>query len=532
MRSRASGDDGLAIIFTALLLLVLLTFAAFAVDLGGVYSARRNDQNAADTASLGATQSFSLNDSGLASVVKDLAHGTLGVTLSDAQWNSCSGITDPDNVDTALSGANCITVNVGRSRIQVRIPTRDHPSVFGGAIGISGYAHNAFAIAGLVRSGFGAVLPFGLGAGAGGGDGQVCVKTGPGGHSEPPCDGPSSGNFGYLDFAYFGSADLNTTLDCGSGGQRPRNENNAAVGVDHDLSTYGGSPHGAVDVVDTNSPCGGTARPNAAYTLTGNTPQNFGNAIYSGSGYSDGLGGRLQRSGTGVFSGAGDSTNVGGHILDDNPLWEFLPTSFPPGSNVPNSCAKSIFTQVLANNYSSLPTAPADVQSYVQNLPTKAEQMRALIGRCISHYNGVTWDANGAITPVGDPPSGCTGACSDPIFTRNSSTTDAPDLYDIQYTARFGYVPELNAAFPNGNSITRFAGFRPIFFQRLLGGSCSGGSCTHDFEPGLGYTNTSAENKADGITAFVLPRNSLPNGLGADTAPFDVNKNRFVQLIR
>lgn len=534
MRSRrcCTRDDGIAVIFSALLLVTLMVFAAFAVDLGATYSARRNDQNAADTAALGGAQSLTDVDTTLASEVKTLAHNTLGVTFTDAEWNSCGSITDPDNVDTAVSGANCITVNLGRSQVQVRIPTTTLPSAFGRAVGINGYSHTAFSIAGLRRQGFGAVLPFGLGAGAGGGDGMVCVKTGPGGHSEPPCDGPSSGNFGYLDFGYFGSADLNTSVDCGNGNQRPRNENNAAAGVDHDLGKWGAAPHGTADVVDTASPCGGTLKPNAAMTLTGNTPANFGAAIFSGSGYSDGLGGRLKRSGSGVFSGGGSQTNVGGHILDDNPLWEFLPASFPAGANVPSSCAKSIFTQVLANNYSSLPTSPADVRAFIQAKTSKAEQMRLLLQRCISHYNGTTWTANGAVAPVGDPPSGCTGACSDPIFTRNTDTTEFPDLYDIQYTSRFGYVPELTTAFPSGNAMVRISTFRPIFFQRLLGGNCSSGTCTHDFEPGVSYSNTSSENKADGITAFVLPRSSLPNGLGQESAPFDMAVNRFVSLIR
>lgn len=531
---RCGGDDGLAIVLFALLLAVLMIFASFAVDLGGVYSARRNDQNAADGASLGAIQDLSGSNATVIASVKQLAHGTLGTTLTDAQWNSCGAITDADSVDIALTGANCITTNPGRTRLQVRIPTQQYGATLSRVVGVSSFDHSAFAIAGLVKAGFGSVLPFGLGAGAGGGDGYVCVKTGPGGHSEPPCSGPASGNFGYLDLAYFGNADVNTNLDCSNGGQRPRNENNAAVGVDHDLSTYGvgNQPWGTTEVIDTATPCGGAQRPNSAYTLTGNTPQSFGAGIYSGTGYSDGGPGRLARSGTGVFNGSGSATNVGGRQIDDNPLWQFLPSSFPSGADVPTSCAKSIFTDALVGTYTQLPTSPANVRGYVSSRPTVAERMRLLIQRCLSHYNGVTWDAGGSITPVGDPPAGCSGACDDPIFTRNSTTSDSPDLYDIQYTARFGYVPELTAAFPDGTAVVRLSTFRPIFFQRLLGGSCNASGCSHDFEPGIGYSNATAEGKADGITAFVLPRNSLPNGLGSSSAPFDVGVNRFVSLIR
>ena len=43
---RAQGDDGIVIVFFALILVVLLIFGAFAIDLGSVYNARRQDQSA------------------------------------------------------------------------------------------------------------------------------------------------------------------------------------------------------------------------------------------------------------------------------------------------------------------------------------------------------------------------------------------------------------------------------------------------------------------------------------------------------
>jgi hypothetical protein len=528
---RGKDDQGLAIVVVALSLVVLMMFAALAIDMGAVYSHRRIDQNAADAGELGGAQDLLSDNATLVAQVKARVHGTLGETLSAAEWNSCGSVVDPDSVDTMMSGSNCITVNVGRTRIQVRIPTRQYNTSFGRVLGVNSLDHDAFAIAGLVRSGFGAILPFGLSLGAGAGDGYACVKTGPGGHSESPCSGPASGNFGFLDFGFHGSAEINTPNDCGNGIQRTRNENNTAAGVDHDLSTYGGLPHGTLEVVDTVT-CGTLPRPNAAITLTGNTPANFGAGMFAGVGYSDGGPGRLQRSGSELFGGAGSETNVGGQTLDDNPLWEFIPTTFPVGANVPDSCHKSVFTEVLGGSFTSLPDAPADVRGFISAQPTTAEQLRWLLRRCISHYNGDTWVAEGGVGPVGDPPTGCSGACTGAVFSRNTSTTDVPDLYDIQYTSRFGYVPELTSAFPSGNATVRLFTFRPIFLQRLLAGNCGGGTCTHDFEPGLGYTNASSEDHAEGITAFVLPRSSLPGGLGLETAPFDVGVNRFVRLLR
>lgn len=528
---RGKDDEGLAIIFTALLLVVLMIFASFALDLGSLYSARRNDQNAADTASLGGVQSLSASDAVLITEVKKLVNATLGGTpLTDAQWNTCGSITDPDTVDTPLSGANCITVNGSRSRLQVRIPIQQLSSVFGRAAGVNSFAHSAFAIAGLVSGGFGSVLPFGMPSGAGAGDGLICIKSGSGGTSVAPCDGSSSGNFGYVDLSQYGNDDVGTAKDCGNGQQRQRSAQNMAVGVDHDLSKYTGAPYPNQEVVDTTACAANpqTPRPNSMDTTTGNTvSQSLGPGIAFGTGFSDGGPGRLARSSPLLFAGAGAMKNVAGTPLDDNPLWEFIPTSFPPGASVPTSCQKAVFTAVLAGNLGGLP-------SNVQTLLTpkaQPERMRLLLQRCFTHYSGTAWTAGGAIGGGGDPSSCLNSGCTDPVFSRNSSSSDSPDLFDIQYTSRFGYVPQLTAPFPNGNATVHIGSFRAIFFQRLLGG-CSGNSCNLDFEPGITGNFSGALADAEAITAFVFPTTMLPNGLAGDTAPFEVGKNKFVSLVR
>ncbi len=521
----------MVIVFTALLLVVLMIFAALALDLGSVYSARRNDQNAADSAALGGVQSLSASDAVLVAEVKKLANNTLGGTpLSDAQWNSCGGITDPDTVDTPLSGANCITVNGARSRIQVRIPTQQLNSVFGRAAGVNSFNHSAFAIAGLVSAGFGSVLPFGMPSGAGAGDGLVCIKSGSGGTSVEPCDGSSSGNFGYVDFSQYGSDEVNTAKDCGNGQQRQRSAQNMAVGVDHDLSKYTGAPYPNQQVVDTTACAANpqTPLPNSMDTTTGNTvSQALTPGIAFGTGFSDGGPGRLARSSALLFGGGGSMKNVAGTQLDNNPLWEFIPTSFPAGSSVPDSCQKSQFTSVLGGNLSSL---PSNVQTLLSP-KAQAERMRLLLQRCFTHYTGSSWTAGGAIGGGGDPSSCPMSGCTDAVFSRNTSTSDVPDLPDIQYTPRFGYVPQLTTSFPNGNATVNIGSFRAIFFQRLLGG-CSGNSCNLDFEPGLSASYASAPADAEAITAFVFPATMLPNGLAGENAPFALNKNKFVSLVR
>lgn len=533
MRSTSNShrDDGFAIVLFALLLVFLMIVAALAIDVGALYNARRSDQNAADTGALGGAQSLGDTNAILIAQVQNQANSTLGVTLTAEQWNSCSNITDPDQVDTALSGANCITVNGARTQVQVRIPTRQLNAIFGRAAGVNAYDHGAFAIAVLRFSGFGSVLPFAMPAGAGAGDGYACIKSGSGGTSVFPC-GSSSGNFGYVDFGQFGNADVGTLQDCGSGGQRPRSANNMAVGVDHEVSTLAGMPHFGTVVVDTPASCSAipqVPQPNSMGTITGGTVSNSlapGMAFGQVGGFSDGNpNGRLARTSPLLFDGGGASRLVNDTRLDDNPLWEFIPTSFPGNASVPTSCVKSVFTDVRNGNLNNLP-ARVRLLLIEKQLP---EQMRLLLQRCFTHYGGSAWNPNNLSVP--DPTSCPNSGCTDAVFSRNSSTTDQPDLYDIQYTPRFGYVAQLTAAFPNGNSTVSIGSFRAVFLQRLLG-ACGSNTCGTDFEPGLGIDKSGSPKQADAITAFVFSSTMLPNGLASSDAPFAVGRNRFVSLIR
>jgi hypothetical protein len=263
-------------------------------------------------------------------------------------------------------------------------------------------------------------------------------------------------------------------------------------------------------------------------TTTGNTvSQSLQPGIAFGTGFSDGGPGRLARTNPLLFNGAGATRSVGGTALDDNPLWAFIPASFPTGTSVPSSCHRDVFTDVYGGNLSNLPPSVNGLLTPKQ----RPERMRLLLQRCFTHYNGRDWNANGAIAGVGDPTSCPSTGCTAPVFSLNTSSSDQPDLYDIQYTSRFGYVPQMDEDFPSGNKTVHILTFRAIFLQRLLG-ACSGNTCNTDFEPGLGINKASSPQQAEAITAFVFPTRMLPNGLGEAEAPFEVGKNRFVRLIR
>lgn len=534
-------ERGLALVLVSLLLVTLMVFAALVVDLGAVYTERRDDQNAADVGALGGAADLisQSTDTEVIEEVRARVHSTLGETLTAAQWNSCGadGFAFPTGYTTlahATDGVqDCIRADRSSNRLVVRVPQRDVATSFGSVIGVDSIEHSAFAIAGMERVGFGNVLPFGFIAG----DSYGCLKDSAAGLSVAPCDGSDAGNFNYLDFTFFGNSAVGTTERC-SGQENGRLSNNIAVGIDHDLSRFSGT-----EVIE-GTECGSTeADPNTLHTNTGNRQSAFGSGIYSGSGFSDGSNARLQRTNPALFDGNGATQSVGGHTLDDNPLWEFLPDTFDSGDDVPASCHKSVFDEVLSDDYGSLPETPANVRQFIEDWaaipanPTDAEkatQMRWLLIRCFNHYEGLSFDGDGSIQGGSEASSCGSDGCGDPVFIRDTVPDD--ETYDIQLTSRFGYVPQLEEdEFPSGSStLVHIEVFRAIFLQRLLA-NCSGNDCDIDFEPmGSGFVPAANESgtSANAITAFIFPPTMLPNGLAGDEAPFALGVNRFVRLIR
>lgn len=523
----------MSLVIAVLVLTSLLLMSAIVVDIGKVYAHRRQDQSAADSASLAAAQDMGLEATAVAEA-KKVAHQNLGLTLSPEAWNSCAG--DANRLTTAAAGSNCISFNSSRSRIRVRIPDQYVSTGFSSVMGIEEVRHAAFATAAITQRGFGGVLPFGMPSGAGSGDGYACIKSNSGGLADGPCNGPSSGNFGTIDLSLFGNEDLGTTTSCGSGDTRSRISNNIAVGSDHDLEARGGDPRR----VDTAMCASLTPGSNSANTQTGNNAGPVGTGMFSGSGFSDGGPARLQRTDPSLFDGAGRTRLVNGHEVDDNPLWLFIPPSLTssaaPEGQVPKSCERNQF--VDAAGIPTTASLPSSIQAHLSGL-AEADRMLLLMQRCMTHYRGQAWGGGAvpgkpALDPA-EPRQGCAGAiatapCTAPVFSLDSSSGDAPDLYDIQYTPRFAYVPELAGTFPSGSSEpVDFAGFRPVFIQRLTIGNGNGAT---RFDPGVGSPPASpVETAVREITLWVFPDGMLPGRLGDDDAPYAVGVNRFVQLV-
>jgi hypothetical protein len=136
----------------------------------------------------------------------------------------------------------------------------------------------------------------------------------------------------------------------------------------------------------------------------------------------------------------------------------------------------------------------------------------------------------GSLVPS-EAPLGCTSSCSDPVFALDSTSGDEPNLPDIQYTPRFGYVPQISG-FPSGQSDpVEFQRFRAVFIHRLF---IERSGTDTIFDPGVTPTapTTGSYQRVGEVSVFVFPDGMLPNGLADEQAPFEIGKNRFIRLLR
>lgn len=517
-------DEGFALVIYAVTLILLMTMVAFAVDLGLVYTARRQDQNAADAAALGGAQELLNGNAAVATQVQDIVYSTLELNPGDLDFNSCTG--DSGALPFVVSGMNCITRNGSGRLLRVKVPLQEIEAVFGAVAGRERYEHTAFAIAGVVRQGHGGVLPFALFTSA---SGHACLRTDNPSTPMGPCQGSETGDTGILNFTFFGDEELGTTTDCVGNGSAARVANNVAVGVDHILRlspVLGGTisdgqmcgdqvgegyPQNKPDVTDTNNTAGAS--------------QGLANGLFRATGtFSDGSPARLQRAADVPYD---ERQTVESHEVDSTPLWKFIADAATT-TEIPDQCERQVFTDALAN----VTTLPTTVESHLSQFSVEV-RMEKLLERCFDLYVDGTWDDGGAI-PTAETRTGCSAGlgspCTGVLFGRNTQV-QSPEIWDIQLSPRFAYVPEAWEAL--GSNTISFKTFRPIFIQRLCMGNqlCNNGT----FSPGVDYadqqTNVSNDN-VSAISAFAFHANMLPGRLGSPNAPFEINVNMFLRLVR
>jgi hypothetical protein len=474
-RARQRDERGVVLVVTALLLVVLLGIAGFAIDLGYAYEQRRQVQNSADAAALGAAQDLP-DLTATEGSAKTLSHTNL--PNGSFPWSTCN---DSSPLDVSAPDTPCVSYDTSFTRVRVRIPQQTFPTFFGRVLGVNSTSTFASAIARVVGAGFASIEPYALFSGFNAG--LACLKQGPSGHRIATCDDPSTGNFSLLDITQYGNATLNTPQRCGNSFERARAIDNIAIGSDHMFTRYDGTP-----LVDGCLQPG----PNTIPPRTGNDVSAFDTGLVHGGSTdtSDGKGARLTR-------GQYPQANVLGTQLDNKPLWEFIPEQTLSG--VPDSCQRKTFDDLVKVTLST----------------QQQTTMQAALEQCFTDYEA------GGYTGV------VFGAKTHPF-----GQTVPVDLYDIQLSPRFAYVPQfLQSTPPSGTSSNlNIASFRSIFMEDVYAGCSSG--CSVDFSPGpwntgsLGSTNQNAE----AMTAWVFPDNMLPQSLAGD--PAQIGQNTYVQLVK
>jgi Flp pilus assembly protein TadG len=477
-RAHADERGAIAVVFTIMLVLILAV-AGLVVDIGFASEKTRQIQNSADAAALAAAQDL---PSPANAVSTAQTYAQTNLAKGSFPWSACTDPARPTGW-TYLASSPCVSFDSSFTQVRVQMPVQSYATTFARVLGVKSLSAARSAQARVVGAGFGSIQPFALFSGFTAG--LACMKQGPSGHKIATCDDPTTGNFSLLDITQYGNTTLNTPQRCGDSFQRARVIDNIAIGADHLFSIYAGN--------ELDDGCG-QAGPNTIPPRTGNDISAFDTGLVHGvaGDTSDGGGARLTR---GQYS----KVTALGRQLDNKPLWEFIPTGLPTtgASAVPTSCTRERFDGLLA-------TTPIAQQQ--TTLGSALEQ-------CFADYEA------GSYTTV------VFGANTDPFGP------EIPiDLYDIQLSPRFAYVPQFFQDTPPGgtSSNLNIAAFRAIYMEDVYA-NCSSG-CSVDFAPGPWNIAAvgAANQNAVAMTAWVFPSTMLPVGLRGN--PAAVGQNSYVQL--
>ena len=275
---KESGDRrneaGAVLPIFGLLIIVLLVFAAIAVDLGAAWAQRRQSQTAADAGVMAAALEYlrdsPSNETGIFNLVNDYVNANLAepdLTWSD--WASCTdperptdydplgsgGLLDGDGDGTEGDETDCISlkqVDDEPAILRVWLPNRLVPTTFARVIGVDTIAVSAFAEAEIRYLETSKIIPFSLPADA---EVDYCLDTPPNGQLPdvtPPC-GSNAGNFGFLDIHWYGSPDPhdNVAQSCGNSPYpnfAARTPTNLAIGIDHVLTPWPDENNDGMDI--------------------------------------------------------------------------------------------------------------------------------------------------------------------------------------------------------------------------------------------------------------------------------------------
>lgn len=478
LRRERRDEGGFALVFIALMITVLMIFAAFAIDIGTTWGERRKSQNTADAGALSGGRVMLAGKQPLATPPSDVtvANEIIKIThanlfndspsgdandLTLEQWTarfaSCTDSERPATLFPVVSSVSpCISYSPGMTRVRVRLPNINVATSFARVMGIDHLTVTAFAEAELVPDGGGGLLPFGL-PGMNANAPEVCLKSPSSSHpNAPPCGGPTSGNFGSIDIAFYGNAVLGTNEMC-NGGTNLRLRVNIALGVDHPMDEYREAGEETESIRDDRASCPDLeARPNQVRGQTG-IGSNLEEGLITGTSLNGHpVPGRLTLGPWATKNVRNQTAN-----LDDRALWEFIDPSTTHLALIPPECNPAIITD------------------------------KAGMRTCLSAYR--------------------TGNYTSVLFDIDEDADGKPD---IMKSPRFAFVPEFHQLeWGSGTSDPyQIKAFRPVFLQTLFF-TCSGtNGCDGIFDPGEpGSGLPLPKNKGlEAVTAMLLVDSMFP----------------------
>lgn len=495
-RAHSTGDRGAVAVVVGLLALVLAGVAAFAVDLGARYDARRGAQAAVDIGLLSGAQDVPFGTDQASERIASEIRANLDREFTDDEWNfmwTISQCSDDNSYDTrgVVAGVvtDCISFDdTGRAR--VKLPDIVVDTFFGGLFGQDSLIVGASAEVFVRYSGIGGVLPFTVLGGAEDGS-QICLRSSSGGTAIPPCEGSESGNFHALQVSIYGDPDFNTTtIPCNT------NDNdvftiNVAVGIDHLLRVKTG-PTGVTDS------CAKPFGPNQFYTDTG-----LGNGLWEGLVAGEAISGtagdvffpgRLTNT-----TGIGDTIEVVHegdiHVIDNTALWDYIPYGFVDDVDVPASCTRETFEAL-------------DFAAATANIET-----------CLTDYAAGDYEFGGET--VNDYL---------PLFTEDS---DLNGEFDIEDNPRFAIVPQtLEDELPRGRKVVTVSGFKAVWVQGLYYPSGGDPVIMDTGQPESSVTVPNGGSPLDQVTGWLLPDSTVESIIGlTDEAGGEVSGSNVIELI-
>ena len=487
-RSLSKEQSGAILVMSALVIVVVMVFAALTTDLGAAWAQRRQNQSAADAGALAAALEIGETtplEPAMVDAAIDYATRNLGgpFTSGDptpAEWLACNDSDRPAGYqplqDSAGNLIDCISLH-SIGIVRVRVPVQDVPTSFASVIGINEIPTNGVAEADL-RPPLGGIRPFGVTSGLN--PGEVCLRAGP--VSTGDCGRNEEGDFRALDLAMYGDVDGLDRI-CGSAKSGDRYKINTARGVDHSLLARGADPY-RLSGCSSSDPTGGELFPNAIPTIQGIGSSLLLDALVSGSfPYETG-----SPSATPALLRQGSNTkrtinHVGTPFLVDNkPLWEFIDSSYSSDIDVRKEC--------VLQDWSALATAVPELAS-------------AQMTTCLK-----TWQSDDNVNP---------------LF--NESILESPRLSVVPEFVETSWSQVPVDGSTNEKTIQRF---RAVFLN-ALNFSCGPSGCDIEFVPGTGSTTIiipPPSKSLDQLTGFLLPL-QLPSSRDAVEAAAGI-----VQLYR